>query len=338
MKHIFNQSSKSFGFWFTWMMGMLIAVPAFAHVKWFNEVEPVKETLENILSPAFLIISLLVAVVIGLLPQIEALMANSRMLRKVEHTLDKYRTYTYILLKWGIAIALLLQITNDSIIAPEIEGTSLQRTLALAVIVLLLIPYHWLSKLAAVLILIIFSISVEHMGAFYMLDYGFYIAIAVALLMEKTKFERFGMPFIYLGTGLSLCWVAVEKWVFPGMSLNIIENWNVPTFGFEPELFLILAAFIEFVVGYLLVVGILNRILAMVVTLIFIMTTTLFGFTEIIGHFLPHVILILFIIEGVSFYHPPIRIHKTKLDQIIFVSLNFLFVLATMLLIYYRFA
>ncbi len=65
-----------------------------------------------------------------------------------------------------------------------------------------------------------------------------------------------------------------------------------------------MAAFIEFVVGYLLVVGILNRVLGLVVTLIFIMTTMLFGFTEIIGHFMIHIVLFIFIIEGVSFYSP----------------------------------
>jgi hypothetical protein len=98
-----------------------------------------------------------------------------------------------------------------------------------------------------------------------------------------------------------------------------------------------MAAFIEFVVGYLLVVGILNRVLGLVVTVIFIMTTMLFGITEIIGHFMIHIVLIIFIIEGVSFYNPPIKWHKTKLDQFIFVFLNFLFVLATIVLVYYRF-
>jgi uncharacterized membrane protein YphA (DoxX/SURF4 family) len=130
----------------------------------------------------------------------------------------------------------------------------------------------------------------------------------------------------------------VEKWVYPAMSVDIIQNHGVPTFGFAPEVFVVLAAFIEFVVGYLLIVGILNRVLAFVLTLIFISTTMLFGVTEIIGHLMIHIVLIIFIIEGVSFYDPPIKIHKTKLDQIVFIFLNFLFTLSTFLLLYYRFA
>jgi O-antigen ligase len=122
------------------------------------------------------------------------------------------------------------------------------------------------------------------------------------------------------------------------MTLDIVHNHHVPTFGFAPSVFIVLAAFIEFVVGYLLVVGILNRLLSIVLTIIFIMTTMLFGYIEIVGHFIIHIILLLFIIEGVSFYKPPVDMHKSKLDRIIFVALTFLLVLATFLLIYYRFA
>ncbi|CAM3681349.1 DoxX family membrane protein [Marinicrinis lubricantis] len=316
----------------------LTTTPAFAHVKWFNEAEPIKENLDHILSPTFLGLSLLVAFILGLLPQLDAVLTKWTPLQRIERKLDSYRKYTFTLLKWGTAASFALGLLNHSVLAPDIEANTLQTWLGIAVIVLLLIPYHLANKAAAIGILVIFALAIDHMGAFYMLDYGFYVAISVALLMEKTRLHPYGMPFIYLGTGLSLCWVAIEKWVYPGMSLNIIENWNVPTFGFEPSLFIIMAAFIEFVVGYLLVVGILNRLLAAVLTLIFISTTLLFGYTEIVGHFLPHIILILFIIEGVSFYLPPIKMHKTKLDQVVFVTLNFLFVLATMLLIYYRFA
>ncbi|WP_276208113.1 hypothetical protein [Gracilibacillus thailandensis] len=41
--------------------------------------------------------------------------------------------------------------------------------------------------------------------------------------------------------------------------------------------------------------------------------------TEIIGHAMIHIVLIIFTIEGVSFYDPPIRIHKTIVDQFVFV-------------------
>ncbi|MEH7748966.1 hypothetical protein V7659_28730, partial [Neobacillus drentensis] len=70
-------------------------------------------------------------------------------------------------------------------------------------------------------------------------DYGFYIAIYGVLLVGNTKLEKAGFPFLYLGTGLSLSWVEVEKGVYPGMALDIVANNHVPTFGFEPSLFVV---------------------------------------------------------------------------------------------------
>ncbi|WP_246197262.1 hypothetical protein [Cytobacillus depressus] len=222
---------------------------------------------------------------------------------------------------------------------PEFHiGSTFVTILVWITIGLLLIPHHIFTKLGAVLLLGLFIHVTMNNGIFHMLDYGFYVAIIGVLLVGNTRFEKIGFPFLYLGTGLSLCWVAVEKWVYPTMSLDIVVNHHVPTFGFAPAAFIVMAAFIEFIVGYLLVVGILNRVLGFVVTVIFIMTTMLFGMTEIIGHFMIHIVLIIFIIEGVSFYNPPIKMHNTRIDQFIFVFLNFIFVLSAFVLIYYRFA
>jgi hypothetical protein len=310
-----------------------------AHVKWFTKVAPEKESIERILSPEFLFFALLAAIVLASLTLIIPKMTEWNTVEVWEDRLSSLRKYSRYLLKYGTAIALIIQIVNGTLFAPEFH---IENTLVIVftwlTIGLLLIPHHISTKIGATILLGLFIyVTVDH-GIFYMLDYGFYVAIIGVLLVGRTKFEQVGFPFLYLGTGLSLCWVAVEKWVYPSMALDIVANHHVPTFGFEPGLFVVMAAFIEFVVGYLLVVGILNRVLGLVVTAIFISTTMLFGMTEIIGHFMIHIVLIIFIIEGVSFYNPPIKWHKTRMDQFIFVFLNFIFVLSTFLLIYYRFA
>ncbi|WP_160723049.1 hypothetical protein [Bacillus sp. USDA818B3_A] len=310
-----------------------------AHVKWFTNVEPHKESIEHILSPIFIFFALLAAIVLGSLTLIIPKMTEWAPVKKWEDRLSSLRKYSRYLLKYGTAAALIIQMINGTLFAPEfhIENT-LAVVLTWVTIGFLLIPHHISTKIGASILLGLFIYVTIHHGVFYMLDYGFYVAIIGVLLVGNTKLEKAGFPFLYLGTGLSLSWVAVEKWVYPDMALDIVANHHVPTFGFAPDLFVVMCAFIEFVVGYLLVVGILNRVLGFVVTGIFISTTMLFGMTEVIGHFMIHIVLLIFIIEGVSFYNPPIKMHKTKLDQFIFVFLNFIFVLATFLLIYYRFA
>ncbi|MDX5474041.1 MAG: DoxX family membrane protein [Bacillaceae bacterium] len=322
------------------IIALLIPTVAFAHVKWFTEINPVKESIENILSPLFMFLALFIAIFLAVLTQVADPLVNKiPIMKKLDISLGRYRKFSRHILKYGTALALIVQVISGSLFAPEFLIENGFITLLLWVtIIFLLIPQHIATKVGAILLLGLFLYQLTVAGLFHMLDYGFYIAIIAVLLVGKTKLENWGFPFLYLGTGLSLCWVAVEKWVYPSMSVDIIQNHQVPTFGFAPETFVVLAAFIEFVVGYLLVVGILNRVLAFVLTLIFISTTMLFGVTEIIGHFMIHIILIIFIIEGVSFYDPPISIHKSKLDQIVFVFLNFIFALATILLLYYRFA
>jgi uncharacterized membrane protein YphA (DoxX/SURF4 family) len=309
-----------------------------AHVKWFTKLEPEKVPLEEILSTEFIVISLLIAILLAVLSQWIPKLMEIPGVSKVDLKLDSYRKYSRYILKYGTALAFILQVVNRTMFAPEftISGTW-QMVVMWVIILMLLIPHHIATKVAALVMLGLFISIWNEAGWFHMLDYGFYIAIIGVFLVGRTKLEIAGFPFLYLGTGLSLCWVAVEKWVYPMMTTDIIHEHNVPTFDFDPELFVVLAAFIEFVVGYLLVVGILNRLLAVVVTILFILTTTIFGYTEVVGHAMIHIVLIIFIIEGISFYHPPIKMHRTRLDQMIFVFLNFLFVLSTFLLIYYRF-
>ncbi|WP_442598561.1 DoxX family membrane protein [Neobacillus sp. D3-1R] len=310
-----------------------------AHVKWFTEKEPEKVPIEEILSTEFIVLSLLIALFLALLSQFIPQLMKIPGVSRIDMKLDGYRKYSRYILKYGTAVAFILQVLKGTMFAPEFSiHHTWQTVLMWIIIVLLFIPHHFATKIASIIMLGLYIHIWSYSGWFHMLDYGFYLAIIGVLLVGKTRLETAGFPFLYLGTGLSLCWVAVEKWVYPIMTTDIIHRHHVPTFGFAPELFVVLSAFIEFVVGYLLVVGILNRLLAVVVTILFILTTTIFGYTEVVGHGMIHIVLIIFIIEGISFYHPPITMHKTRLDQMIFVFLNFLFVLSTFLLIYYRFA
>ncbi|ADU30249.1 DoxX family membrane protein [Evansella cellulosilytica] len=310
-----------------------------SHVKWFTDVIPEKEMIENIISPFFIVMTIIIAIILAILPQMLPKLMEFEWSRKTDRKLEKYRPFTFPILRYGTGLALIIQVVTGGLFAPELQYDMLVvPILTWIAIICLFIPHRYSTRTAAFIILCLFINKLFQYGVFHMLDYGFYLAIVFVLITGKTKYEQWGFPFLYLATGLSLCWVAVEKWVYPVMAVDVINHHGVPTFGFSPEIFVSLTAFIEFVVGYLLVVGILNRLLAFVLTGIFVMTTMLFGFVEIIGHFMIHIILITFIIEGVSFYKPPIKMHKTKVDQIIFVFLNFIFVLSTIMLIYYRFA
>ncbi|MEC1522719.1 hypothetical protein P9D43_11905 [Neobacillus niacini] len=207
---------------FTLLVIVIICSPFFvdAHVKWFTEVTPEKEDIEHILSPMFMTITVLVATLLAVLTQLLPILDKIPITQKIDSVLDKYRKSSRYILKYGTAIALIIQVGAGTIFAPEFAITNdVIRILMWVTIILLLIPIHYATKAGAIILLGLFIYQLTHSGLFHMLDYGFYLAIVGVLLVGKTKLEDWGFPFLYLGTGLSLCWVAVEKWVYPSMSM-----------------------------------------------------------------------------------------------------------------------
>ncbi|WP_332633783.1 hypothetical protein [Halalkalibacter flavus] len=316
---------------------IVIPFPATAHVKWFTSEGPIKAPLEEILSPLFIALSLIIAVFLGTLPQLSAKLMSFSLVKITDQRLASLRPFTSILLRLGVAFSLMLQLLSGSILAPEIPLTQMTLWIAILTISLLLIPNKMTTNLGAIGLFILFVFETQTVGIFHMMDYSFYPAIVFALLIQETRYHHVGTPILYFGTGLSLCWAAMEKWVFPELGINIIEQFNIPTFGIEAFIFIVLSAFIEFVLGYLLLIGIFNRLLALFITVLFFMTTTAFGSTEMIGHFILHIILIIFIIEGKGFYPTPIEIHRCLRHQTVFIVSNFLFINLALLLLYYRF-
>lgn len=137
-------------------------------------------------------------------------MAQMPLIKKWDDFLSGFRKYSRYLLKYGTAVALIIQVTNGTLFAPEFQLDSILMTvLAWITIGLLLVPHHIATKLGASILLVLFiMVTVKH-GIFYMLDYGFYVAIIGVLLVGSTKLENvasrsciWGQDFHYAGSPL----------------------------------------------------------------------------------------------------------------------------------------
>ncbi|MDM5155929.1 hypothetical protein QUF88_19660 [Bacillus sp. DX1.1] len=307
-----------------------------AHVKWFTTVEPEKKNLQDIINPLFMMVALLSAILLAILPFVLAKMTEWKWSQKTEARLKSYNNYSQYILKYGTAISLTLQILSGTLFAPEFPIQSeIIIWMIWGIIISLTIPHYIATKIGAFGILSLYSWLTIEKCFTCTIDYIFYVAIAIALFLSHTKKEKWGIPILYFGTGFSLCWVAIEKLVYPLMAVDVVIKHSVPTFGFTPDVFILLCAFIEIIIGYLLLIGILNRTLAVIVTIVFILTTLIFGIPEIIGHFMLHIVLIVFLIEGATDYPMPIKIHEKRIKQVFFIFINFFFMLFTMLSLYY---
>lgn len=190
--------------------------------------------------------------------------------------------------------------------------------------------------------LVLYLIGVAQFGPLYMLDYFLFVGVAAYLMLADVRHERvraLRIPALYFAVGFSLCWVALEKVIYPDWGLYVLQQNPELSLGFDIRFFLLGAAFVEFALGYLLIIGLLERPMALVITLVFFMTTLVFGKLEVIGHTIIHASLIVFLLEGPGNVYPrPVDLHRRLPLRMAFASVNFIFLLIVLIVPYHLLA
>jgi len=303
------------------------------HVKWFTVEEAVPLAMTEVITPEFLF--WLGVTLVGLL--VSAIF-NQRILNvgwigRLESKLASFKPYTAHILRVGLALAIILQLVEGAYLAPEFHADAVWITvlLALALIGLIMTRTLWVSGLA---LLVLYGYAVYEYGWFHALDYVFYLGIVYFLLTYRTAWRDTAIPVLDAITGLSLAWVGIEKMTMPTLAYDIIHEFQVPTFGFSVENFVLISAFIELGLAWTFIVGVLNRFVSILVTSVFILTTMVFGYTEIVGHTIIHTLLIMFIIQGGGAFKSPFEFHRAPLMRYLFVMVNFCVLLFGMMWIY----
>lgn len=307
---------------------------AYTHVKWFtDEKQTIPFPVSEVLTPSFW---LWLGVTLGgllLSAVFNETMQRNGLIRRVHGVLDCWKPYVTTILRIGLGAGLLLQLMNASFLAPEFKADAwwikLLVTLALAG---LLHPRMLMMSGAALAVL--YGHALLEYGLFHGLDYMFYIGIVYYLFVAETKWKPTATPVLYLFTGLSFAWVGLEKMTMPEMSYDIIHDFNIPTFGFSVENFVLISAFIEMGLAWSFIAGILNRFISIIVTLLFITTTMVFGFKEIVGHTIVHTLLIMFVIVGDGVFKTPFEFYRSPFWRYVFVLVNFCGLLFGLMVLY----
>lgn len=317
----------------------LAPAPAQAHVKWFSEFSFADRplTVGDVVTPTFLALALLSIVVIGALVVLDRRLAGAAWYRRVAATLEGYRDRSGLILRIAAGAVLLLNWQADAMLVPELPASAawvgwFQFALALLLLFRQTVPLAGLGMLG------LYALGLGRFGPFHMLDYAFFAGFGFAFLVSNLTNARvhgLGLPALYATVGFSLCWVALEKLVYPQWGLYVLEQNPQLALGFPVAFFLTAAAFVEFSLGYLLIIGLLERPFALLITLVFFGTTLVFGKLEVIGHTMLHAALVVFLIEGTGgVYKPPVRFHRTTPWRVAFAGVNFALLLALLLVPY----
>lgn len=314
---------------------------AHAHVKWFSDYrydqKPI--TFSELNTPTFWSLLLLSAVTIGALVVLNFYLARWAPYRQLNDRLASYADQAPLIIRIFAGASHLLAWQAGAMIAPELKIIS-PWVGGFQYVIALLLLFRSTTWLAGIGMIAVYLTAATQYGFFHLLDYFSYLAAGYYLIVaysKKSQLRATGIPALYAGLGFTLCWVALEKFFYPGWGMQVLKQAQPLTMGLDPHFFLMGCAFVEFCLGYLLIICVLERPLALTITLVFFTTTSFFGKTELVGHNLIHGILIVFILVGPGrYFTPPIAFHKKLAMRIAFAVVNFLIVFGVLALPYYK--
>lgn len=318
-----------------------IPFSADAHVKWFTRV-----TDHTVSAPADLN-NLSFWFLLGLtLVTLAAIVYADRGLNqwpaynKLNLQLESFSDRATVVLRVFTGAALLLSWQADSMIAPELKIASGPGWYQFVLALLLLT--RTTTPLAGAGMIGLYGYAMTQYGFFHLLDYLVYPAIGYFFIVASVKDKKISqtrIPALYIGLGFSLVWAALEKVFFPHWGLDVLRQQPELTMGLPHDFFLLACAFVELSLGYLLIIGLLQRPLALTITLVFVSTSAVFGKTEVIGHTILHGALLVFIILGPGHYYPrPIQFHKSLPMRAAFSAVNFVIIVGLLGVAYYYMA
>ncbi len=319
----------------------LLTIPftAFAHVKWFTRSSDTRVVpFSDLNHPAFWFLLGLSVVTLALFTYADRLLENWPAYQKFNNTLESYANRATVILRVFTGASLLLSWQADSMIAPELKIHSGSVGWFQFVLALLLL-FAKTTPIAGVGMIGLYFYAMKDYGFFHMLDYLVYPAIGYFFLVASFKNKQISqtrIPALYIGLGFSLCWAALEKVFFPHWGMDVLRQEPMLTMGLPPDFFLLACAFVELSLGYLLIIGLMQRPLALTITLVFLTTSSFFGKTEVIGHTILHGALLVFTVLGPGkYYPPPIEFHQRLGLRAAFVAINFVIVIGLLAATYH---
>ncbi|MET2831205.1 hypothetical protein [Mesorhizobium shangrilense] len=314
--------------------------PAFAHVKWFSayDLGMPPQPLTSLINPLFIGSVLLSMCFVIVMFWFDAWLASwpayADYMRRFEH----WRRASPDLLRIGLGLFLwALWLLGGIILTPELRISStyigwLQFFLALCTLT-------WPTTLISGAGLIgLYAYGIHDYGVFHMMDYPLFLGIAVYLIIQSARLERFyrhADMILVVSLSATLLWAAVEKWLYWSWTMLLLEKHSHLALGIDHHEYIILAGFVEFVAAFLVLFGRASQILASIVLLaIFTSAIAEFGKIDAVGHLMIILALVVIILDGVAttahgnFARRQLRVSRAGTAPLAFSAFLFLYVFA----------
>ncbi len=291
----------------------IFPIQASAHVKWFCSVADVVQppvALSRVLTPVFgavCCVFLLLVFAGFLLDGAVArcwprLASSGRLHADAEEKLVRLAVGAYFLLLWDKGAVVLWE-RGDALLTPEIMASiwwmgAVQFAVAAAV------AWRGTCIVASAGVCILYGYGIAQFGVFHMTDYVFFPGIAAYLALTSVGTPgalRLRVPLLSGGLAFGLMWTAVEKFVFPQWTLDVVAQHPDLAFGFPRDFTVVVAGFVEFTLAFYVMTGRgLVRFGAAAFAAIFIAAIPEFGHLDAVGHMPIIAILAVVCMRGAS--------------------------------------
>ncbi len=298
MRPVFRAKQGQRAFLLALAIGAFTSEAVSAHVKWFCttvDVREAPEALATVVSPSFLggLALFTTLVFLGFLIDGMAgrrwprLISCGERFDAIEEQVVRIAIGAFFLLLWDKGAVVPWEHGSRALLTPELDvapswiGT-VQMLIALAV------ATRFTCVFAAFGILALYLDGIWKFGLFHMTDYVFFPGIAGYLGLSSwgtPNAVRLRMPILSGGLTFGLMWTAIEKFLYPQWTLQIVASHPEFAFGFNPRFTVVMAGFVEFTLAYFIMTGRgLVRFGAAGYALIFLGAIPTFGHLDAVGH------------------------------------------------------
>src|SRR5215208_7028831 len=216
--------------------GIVVSLPASAHVKWFSMMADCASTpittLNIISSPLFAAFAVAAFAAMFAVAAIDLRISQGEnLIARSSASIDREAAGLIApLLRVGVAIYFVSVVAyfygSPIILTVDLKTNAtwvplLQLAIAASVL------FRRTAILAAMGIVALFAYAVSRYGVFHMLDYPFFLGLAAFLTLDSIYGKQArsqGLGILRVTVGVSLLWCGVEKWLYPDWTVELLQT------------------------------------------------------------------------------------------------------------------
>lgn len=331
------------------LVSVLFPTMAAAHIKWFYpyDLSAAPRNMGEVLNANFAALYVLSIVCIYVFFYIDRLWYRKKFLNAQLSGLVVSQNVAGWIIRAATAFLFVMLFfyglqNNALFLTPELH-TELPYVKWLQLVMVAAVFWRVTTPIAGLGILALYGISIHYYGLYHLIDYMFFLGLAVFLILlplQDDRWMRARYITLFASTGLTIGWGAIEKFAYPQWTYPLLQDQPFLLMGMDPGFYMTLAGFVEFNLAFILLssASVASRMLALVLNTVFMLAIYMFGLIDAVGHAIIIAVLVVLAVRGpTSARYFLVLQSKTLWTEAYFMTGLYILMLNCLFLAYYGF-